>query len=112
MVCRQLGYGNAVAYKSSAFFGKGTDPIWIDDSACTGSELTLANCFNNGPGNHNCGHNEDVGVVCKGIYNSAQQSHTIYLSVCLSVCLCLPPHMHTHTHTHTHTYTHTEHKTT
>ena len=72
MVCRHLGYGDALGYKGNAHYGQGNKnyPIWIDDSACTGSELTLSECFNNGPGNHNCGHNEDVGVQCKGIYDN------------------------------------------
>jgi len=77
VVCRQLGYGDAVAVKASAAYGAGTGTIWIDDSACTGSELTLANCFNRGPGNHNCVHSEDVGVVCKRMY--------VYLIACIRV---------------------------
>lgn len=70
MVCRHLGYGDAIGYKGGAHYGQGKSsyPIWIDDSACTGSELTLSACFNNGPGNHNCVHSEDVGVQCKGIH--------------------------------------------
>ena len=51
-------------YYSSAYFGAGTGPIWLDDLGCTGSELTLLQCSNRGLGSHNCGHYEDVGVRC------------------------------------------------
>ena len=68
VVCRQLGYGTTGAVaRGSAFFGQGTDPILLDDVACTGSELLLTACPNNGIGIHNCGHTEDAGVSCSGM---------------------------------------------
>ncbi|XP_051719133.1 deleted in malignant brain tumors 1 protein-like isoform X5 [Ctenopharyngodon idella] len=64
VVCRQLGCGRAVRAHSNAYFGQGSDPIWLDDVKCSGSESSLRQCSYNPFGNHNCGHEEDAGVVC------------------------------------------------
>jgi len=71
VVCRHLGYGEPISVKGSAAYGRGSGTIWLDDMACVGTEPTLSDCFHLGPGNHNCGHSEDVGVVCKGNYHIA-----------------------------------------
>ncbi|NXW84752.1 DMBT1 protein, partial [Alopecoenas beccarii] len=64
VVCRQLGCGTALLAPGSAHFGPGSDPIWLDDVHCTGSESTLTACRLNAWGDHNCGHSEDASVVC------------------------------------------------
>ena len=65
VVCRQLGFDhdNAQAFPA-AHFGEGSGQIWLDEVACTGSELTLDACGHNGWGTHNCDHSEDAGVSC------------------------------------------------
>ena len=80
VVCRQLGYIEATSASIRAFFGQGTGPIHYDNVACTGSETRLADCSHNGIGVHNCGHNEDAGVVCD----------MGKLRVCLFSCLNSP----------------------
>lgn len=67
VACRQLGYGGDIATAQiQAFYGQGSGPILLDEVLCTGSEDKLTNCPNTGWGNHNCGHEEDVGVTCTG----------------------------------------------
>ena len=64
VVCRQLGFGLAVAAKSAAFFGRGSGDILLDDVSCSGSERSLDLCSHRGVGTHNCRHEEDAGVIC------------------------------------------------
>ena len=51
---------------SRARYGRGIGPIWLDNVACSGTEISLHSCPHNGEGNHNCGHYEDAGVICSG----------------------------------------------
>uniref|UniRef100_A0A8D0HJC5 Soluble scavenger receptor cysteine-rich domain-containing protein SSC5D n=1 Tax=Sphenodon punctatus TaxID=8508 RepID=A0A8D0HJC5_SPHPU len=64
VVCRALDCGTAVAASGGARFGRGADPIWLDDVKCAGTEATLSDCRLKPWGEHNCHHGEDAGVVC------------------------------------------------
>ena len=64
VVCRQLGFPDAVLAPSSARFGAGSGRIWLDDLRCSGNESSLANCPHRGWGVENCLHSEDASVVC------------------------------------------------
>uniref|UniRef100_A0A8C8VPN3 Soluble scavenger receptor cysteine-rich domain-containing protein SSC5D n=1 Tax=Pelusios castaneus TaxID=367368 RepID=A0A8C8VPN3_9SAUR len=64
VVCRQLGCGTASSAPGAARFGRGSDPIWLDDVQCTGIEDALSDCRAKPWGNNNCNHGEDAGVVC------------------------------------------------
>ena len=52
------------AVNNNGIFVRGTGPIFLDNVDCRGNETNLNNCTHNGVGVHNCGHSEDVGVIC------------------------------------------------
>ena len=67
VACKQVGCGNSLASVLSVqSFGGGSEsePIWLDDVICSGSEDTLDDCTHEKLGTHNCVHNEDLGVCC------------------------------------------------
>ncbi|XP_073537756.1 scavenger receptor cysteine-rich domain-containing protein DMBT1-like [Phyllobates terribilis] len=64
VVCRQLNCGQALAFNGSAAFGQGQGLIVLDDVQCTGNEQHVWDCPHQPFTVHNCGHNEDAGVVC------------------------------------------------
>ena len=69
VVCRQLGYGDAVSALGSAWFGEGseTQKIWLDNVVCNGKELSLLECAHSAWGDTaQDSHKEDAGVVCAG----------------------------------------------
>ncbi|XP_066263463.1 uncharacterized protein [Branchiostoma lanceolatum] len=97
VVCRQLGYRGAVPDTEGSFFGKGLGKIWLDEVICAGTESNLAECkLPLGWGIHNCGHDEDVGVVCAGV-NECAAHHCENHATCFGSnqeegykCLCAP----------------------
>ncbi|KAM6184279.1 scavenger receptor cysteine-rich domain-containing group B protein-like [Sarcoramphus papa] len=66
VVCQQLGCGTALSAVGGARYGRGADPIWLDNVRCAGTEAALSECQARPWGAHNCGHGEDASVVCSG----------------------------------------------
>ena len=66
VVCRQLGYINAIAAVGPARFGSGSGPILFSELSCVGNESTITECDHRSTGGHNCSHSQDAGVVCEG----------------------------------------------
>ena len=54
--------------KLYGFFGQGRGPIVLEDVQCNGLEESLFDCANSGLRYSSCGHYEDAGVICQGIY--------------------------------------------
>nr|XP_020664397.1 deleted in malignant brain tumors 1 protein-like isoform X2 [Pogona vitticeps] len=64
VVCRQLECGEATTVLGWSYFGQGTGNTVLDDVNCTGTELYLWDCQHSEWLTSNCGHNEDVSVIC------------------------------------------------
>ena len=64
VVCRQLGYTGAIQALPRAYFGAGSNLIWMDEVRCTGDEARIQDCAHDGWGVNNCAHIEDAGVEC------------------------------------------------
>ena len=66
VVCRQMGYADGRARRSS-YYGGGAGPIWLDRMGCTGDETHLHTCQHQGLGvsSSSCrAHRRDAGVYC------------------------------------------------
>ena len=63
VVCRQLGYGDAISALRNAYFGRGSGGRWQVVWHCSGSESSLQNCRTSPSA---CGHIEDASVRCSG----------------------------------------------
>ena len=68
VVCRQLGFDDAIRAYSGGFFGgvNASIPIWLDEVQCSSADHYLSECRHNGWGNNDCTHSENAGVACTG----------------------------------------------
>ncbi|XP_048254482.1 uncharacterized protein LOC124148917 isoform X3 [Haliotis rufescens] len=65
VACRQLGrYKSGLTPRAIQSFGFGGGKILLDDVSCSGTESSLASCSHRPWGVNNCGHSEDVGIIC------------------------------------------------
>ncbi|XP_043558501.1 deleted in malignant brain tumors 1 protein-like isoform X2 [Chiloscyllium plagiosum] len=64
VVCKQLSCGSAQSVDVDVTFGSGSGPIWLDDVNCRLHDMFLWQCPSSPWGEHNCDHQEDVGVIC------------------------------------------------
>ena len=68
VLCRQLGLGNTGIFNRFSA-GPSSYPIFLDDVICIGNETNILACRHLRLGRHNCGHAEDTGVICSGLYS-------------------------------------------
>ena len=69
VICRQLGFSDAVISADYSLYGPGVGPEWLDSSdldGCLGHEKNILNCSYSSPRfSTYYGHSNDVSVVCK-----------------------------------------------
>ena len=64
VVCRQLGYPDAVSAPRNSQFGKGSAAVWIGEVECTGNENSIVQCSHSGWGVANCWHGDVASAIC------------------------------------------------
>ncbi|PFX27283.1 Low-density lipoprotein receptor-related protein 6 [Stylophora pistillata] len=65
VVCRQLGYREAINAPTRALFGEGNGHIWLAHVNCSGDESSIEDCQHVGWNVHGyCFHEEDASVIC------------------------------------------------
>lgn len=68
VVCRQLGYGPALAAPEKAAFGEGKGHIWLSWVDCQGSENSISECTHAGWGDaRGCDHGDDASAICSAL---------------------------------------------
>ena len=83
VVCRELGLLDTDASVAEyGQFGEGSEgEIWLDDVSCDGSESKLSECGHADWEYNNCGHHEDVGVICGGKLNYLLNHRQVFPSL-------------------------------
>lgn len=64
VACRQMGFAGVINVGCCAVYGPGSGPIWMDDVICEGHESSLSECGHRPFAYTNCGHGEDVSIMC------------------------------------------------
>ncbi|KAJ7374461.1 hypothetical protein OS493_007567 [Desmophyllum pertusum] len=66
VVCRQLGFPEAVVELGHGQFGSGPGPMWLTSVGCQGNETSLDQCVSAGwELETDCGNRYGAGVICK-----------------------------------------------
>ncbi|XP_049320383.1 scavenger receptor cysteine-rich type 1 protein M130-like, partial [Astyanax mexicanus] len=67
VVCRELGCGSPVKVLGAAAFGRGEGQVWSEVLQCRGNKSQTHFCPKSSSLEHNCSHDNDVGLVCAGV---------------------------------------------
>ena len=79
VVCRQLGYLNAVRALHGSYVPDGSGEIWLSNVHCNGNEQNLTACLPTSEwGHHYCHHFEDAGVECSSTGKVTLVLNTLY----------------------------------
>ena len=65
MVCRQLGFSDALEAHMGGYFPPGTGNILLENVQCHGFESSLDMCVHSQWHTHDCEHSEDAAVTCR-----------------------------------------------
>ena len=65
IVCRQLGFPEAITAVRYSAFGEGSGPVLMSGVRCLGTEKTLQQCSYRDWVNSHLGRGYEVGVICK-----------------------------------------------
>ena len=85
-----LGFEMASGILSSVNITSTNATIWMDDVACTGSELEIAACSFAGWGVHDCTSEENVGIICTSkLYCMLSE-----VDMLKSLCYCMSSSQH------------------
>ncbi|XP_038068830.1 deleted in malignant brain tumors 1 protein-like [Patiria miniata] len=76
IVCRQLGFSDALEAKSAAHFGQGSGPVHMDGVACEGSEEKITDCPSFCWEDTKCSHSHDAGVICSDVLQETPEQPT------------------------------------
>ncbi|XP_070801792.1 neurotrypsin-like [Pituophis catenifer annectens] len=76
VACRQLGFNGPARLASKDEFAPGQGFILLDDVACIGTESSLMDCPHSNWGQHDCSHEEDVGICCSLVGNRITEDKT------------------------------------
>ena len=76
VLCKQLGFPQALYVYSGATHGQGTGPIWMDNVVCSGSQAHIYDCSHRGWGNNGCTHSDDASVKCSSVVRLAGGSNS------------------------------------
>ncbi len=66
VACRMLGYTGSDEDKNGAFYGKGSDTLWLSNLQCAENEHSLFSCVHDGLRNHTCAGGKEATVFCLG----------------------------------------------
>ena len=89
VICRQLGYLRALNVSIEASFGLGAGPVWLSGLQCTGNEERISQCTHDGWGLGGCGHEEDAGVMCTGMFDDCMMSRCHMMSCRDAATACI-----------------------
>ena len=93
VVCRQLGYPDAISLLSRGEFTEGVGVVWLEGIDCHGNETRLTECGLSNWGDSRCDHTHDAGVICespKSVSSSPVTSSDVVSMPTTSQLMLLP----------------------
>ncbi|XP_077975564.1 scavenger receptor cysteine-rich domain superfamily protein-like [Styela clava] len=64
VVCRMIGFVGVTSAPTFAFYGPGTDQIWLNNVDCIGNEKRIEDCPHSGWSLNSCSHTWDASAAC------------------------------------------------